>query len=255
MKIIPIPAFQDNYIWLLSDGPNAVVVDPGDAEPVMRHLEDQGLSLTAILLTHHHADHVGGVAKLLSCRPVPVFGPLGSPYPGITHPLSDGERIAVPGLACELSVMAVPGHTLDHIAYYGDGRLFCGDTLFACGCGRLFEGSPEQMHVSLSRLAALPGPTEVYCTHEYTLSNQRFALAVEPDNLDLQQRHAADSARRDKGEATLPSSIELEHRTNPFLRASLESVRQAAEQHAGHPLPDACSVFATLRAWKDGFRG
>ena len=162
MKIIPIPAFQDNYIWLLSDGPNAVVVDPGDAEPVMRHLAAQGLSLTAILLTHHHADHVGGVAKLLSHWPVPVFGPLGSPYPGITRPLSDGERITVPGLACELSVMAVPGHTLDHIAYYGDGRLFCGDTLFACGCGRLFEGSPEQMHASLTRLAALPGSTAVY---------------------------------------------------------------------------------------------
>lgn len=255
MKIVPIPAFQDNYIWLLSDGPNAVVVDPGDAEPVMRQLAAQGLSLTAILLTHHHADHVGGVAKLLSQWPVPVFGPQGSPYPGVTHPLSDGDRIAVPGMACELSVMAVPGHTLDHIAYYGDGRLFCGDTLFACGCGRLFEGSAEQMYASLTRLAELPGSTQVYCTHEYTLSNQRFALAVEPHNLDLQQRHATDSARRSEGEATLPSSIELEHRTNPFLRASLASVKQAAEQYAGHPLPDACRVFATLRAWKDGFRG
>lgn len=257
ITIIPIPAFADNYIWALREGGNAVVVDPGDAGPVGEYLDREGLALTAILATHHHADHIGGVPALVERHRVPVFGPAREAIPGRTRALVEGDEIDVPGLPLRLRVIDVPGHTAGHIAYFGDvsgmPSLFCGDTLFAAGCGRLFEGTPQQMWASLSALAALPPETRVYCAHEYTLANIRFALAVEPDNADIWDRQAREQARRDRGEPTLPSTIGEERRTNPFLRAPVAGVRKAAEAHVGSALATDVDAFAALRAWKNAF--
>lgn len=255
LRIDPIPAFQDNYIWTLARDGRAVVVDPGDAAPVLASLRERDLQLDAIVVTHHHADHVGGVATLLASRPVPVHGPARTPYAGVTHPLADGDQVTL--LGYPFQVLAVPGHTLDHIAYWSAelGVLFCGDTLFAGGCGRLFEGTPAQMLASLTRLAALPPQTRVYCTHEYTLGNLRFARAVEPANLALQQRQAMCVDQRERGEPTLPSTIGLERETNPFLRCALPGVRAAAQAQSAGALAadDTVAVFATIRSWKDRF--
>ena len=255
LTLLPLPAFADNYIWLMHDARYAAVVDPGDAEPVRAYLEAHGLILRAILVTHHHHDHVGGVAALAARFRVPVYGPAGEPIPALTHPVGAGETVHVDGLEVDFQVMPVPGHTRGHVAYYDGKHLFCGDTLFACGCGRLFEGTAQQMYDSLSRLAALPVDTEVYCAHEYTLANIRFARQVEPNNAALIEREAATRMLREQGLPTLPSTIGLERATNPFLRAHEPTVRASAEAHAGHALPDAVAVFATLRTWKDGFRG
>ena len=255
MQIVPLRAFRDNYIWLLRDGPNAAVVDPGDAAPVLHYLRSEGLTLTAILATHHHDDHVGGIPALLREAPAPVYGLSGEPIPGLDQPLKDGEEFHVPGLGVSFRVLAVPGHTLGHGAYYGANLLFCGDTLFACGCGRLFEGTPAQMHASLSRLAALPPDTEVYCAHEYTEANIRFALAVEPGNTRLQARALATKALRAAGEATVPSRLEEENATNPFLRSKAPEVIAAATRHAGRTLAAPLEVFTEIRAWKNGFSG
>jgi hydroxyacylglutathione hydrolase len=258
LSVLTVPAFKDNYLWLIHDGMNAAVVDPGDAAPIMASLEEHGLTLTAILLTHHHADHIGGVPALLDRFDVPVFGPRNDGIDALTHPLSEGDRVTVPGLGLELAVLDVPGHTLGHIAYVrttpGLHWLFCGDTLFAGGCGRLFEGSPSQMAASLEKLAALPEDTEVYCAHEYTLSNLRFALAVEPGNEALQLRMRDESAKRAADLPTVPSSIGLERRTNPFLRyrepAVAASLVAAGKLNKGAAPVDA---FAALRAWKNVF--
>ena len=257
--IIPIPAFSDNYIWLLREGRHAAVVDPGDAAPVQAYLDREQLTLTAIINTHHHGDHVGGNAALLARYAVPVFGPARESIPGRTHALAEGDAIIVPGIGLELSVLDVPGHTAGHIAYVandgGDGVpvAFVGDTLFACGCGRLFEGTPAQMADSLGKLAALPGDTRAYCAHEYTLANLRFALAVEPGNAALRARAARDQAQRDRGLPTVPSSIADERATNPFLRAGEPAVFAAAEARAGRTLANAVDAFATLREWKNTF--
>ena len=256
--IIPIPAFTDNYIWLLRDGAHAVAVDPGDAAPVIAYLEREGLVLTAILATHHHGDHVGGIPALLARDRVPVYGPAGESIPGRTHPLVEGDTFAVPGLPVTLRTLDIPGHTAGHIALFGDvgGQpcVFCGDTLFAAGCGRLFEGTPAQMWASLGALARLPAATRVYCGHEYTLANLRFASAVEPGNPDVIARMAHERAKRERGEPTLPSTIALERTTNPFLRAGVAAVRAAAARQAGQPLHDDVATFAALRAWKNEFR-
>ena len=251
--IIPIPAFSDNYIWLLRDGNVAAVVDPGDAAPVIAYLEREGLKLSAILATHHHGDHVGGIRALLARGQVPVFGPASEEIPGRTQALAEGDAIVVPGLDLKLSVLDIPAHTAGHIAFVGNGLLFSGDTLFAAGCGRLFEGTPTQMVSSLDKLAALPGATAVYCGHEYTMSNLRFALAVEPGRAALLQRQAREQAKRDRGVPTLPSTMNDELSTNPFLRTGEASVRAAVEQHAGRALRDRVGVFAELRAWKNSF--
>jgi hydroxyacylglutathione hydrolase len=250
-SIIPIPAFRDNYIWLIREGRNAVVVDAGDAAPVIAHLEREGLDLRAILCTHHHNDHVGGNRALLARWNVPVFGPKHETIPGCTQALTEGDEIVVPGVGLALSVLDIPGHTAGHIAFVGDGLVFCGDTLFAVGCGRLFEGTPAQMVSSLDKLAALPDTTQVYCGHEYTLANLRFALMVEAGSAALQQRQAREQAKRDQGQPTLPSTIIEERATNPFLRAAVPAVRASAERHAGHALPDRVAVFAEIRAWKN----
>lgn len=256
--IIPIGAFSDNYIWLLRDSTHAVVVDPGDAAPVLAYLDREGLELVAILNTHHHGDHVGGNAELLRRFAVPVYGPAREAIPGCTHPLVDGASVGLDALGIALEVVDVPGHTAGHIAYVGQTGAgpvaFVGDTLFAGGCGRLFEGTPAQMMSSLARLAALPGPTRIHCAHEYTLANLRFARAVEPGNAALAARQIAEQRKRDLREPTVPSVLALEWATNPFLRVAIAEVAAAARAHAGKPLANAVDVFAELRAWKNDFR-
>jgi hydroxyacylglutathione hydrolase len=256
LAITPIPAFTDNYIWLLESGRSAVVVDPGDAKAVERALQDRGLELRAVLVTHHHMDHIGGLPELHRRFGVPVYGPAAEAdhIPGLTHRLEAGERITPEGLEREFQVIPVPGHTRGHIAFYTSGFVLCGDTLFSAGCGRLFEGTPQQMHASLSKLSALPDDTAVYCTHEYTLANLAFARTIEPGNSDVQAEIVRAREQRRQKRPTLPSSIDREHRINPFLRCHVPEVVEAAERHAGTPLGSATAVFATLRRWKDGFR-
>ncbi|GMV01869.1 MAG: hydroxyacylglutathione hydrolase [Burkholderiaceae bacterium] len=258
-----IDAFEDNYIWSLHTpgSDSAVVVDPGDAAPVQRWLSARALRLAAILLTHHHPDHVGGVRELVEhWRPV-VHGPAGESIAGVDHRLSGGDTITVADTGATLRVLDVPGHTRGHIAYVaepfgGDPRplLFCGDTLFAAGCGRLFEGTPAQMLDSLDRLAALDPETLVYCAHEYTLSNLRFAAAAEPDGEAVHAR--LDEARRMRaaGARTVPSSIAIELATNPFLRVDAAGVLAAIAGRLGHAPVSRLDSFTALRAWKDGFR-
>lgn len=253
ITIIPIRAFQDNYIWCLRTGTVAVVVDPGNADPVLDYLSSEKLQLAAILTTHHHGDHVGGNTKLLTKYNVPVFGPAREKIPGITTALKEGDTLEVPGVGLTLGVLDVPGHTAGHIAYYGGGVLFCGDTLFSCGCGRLFEGTAEQMHASLAKFAALPGDTLVYCAHEYTLSNLRFARAADPDNPALARREASARAALSAGHPSIPSTIESELAANPFLRGGNPAVAASASRRAGHTLTSSVDVFTTLRQWKDSF--
>lgn len=256
ISIIPLPALNDNYIWLLrNEHGQAAVVDPGEAEPVLNALGAHALDLAAILITHHHWDHTGGIPALLAHRPVPVYGPAGerSPITGLSHALDDGDRIEVLGET--FSAITIPGHTLGHIAYYSTaGTLFSGDTLFSAGCGRVFEGQPAQMLASLSRLAALPASTRVYCGHEYTLSNLEFARAVEPDNDDIAAYRERARDARNQGKPTLPSTLALELRVNPFLRCHEPTVAEAAARHAGRALPTTAEVFAAVRSWKDHFR-
>lgn len=258
IEISALPAFADNYIWLLRGGGHVAVVDPGDAAPVLAHLASSGDRLCAILATHHHSDHIGGIAEIRACHPVPLFAPAINSIAGTTHALSGGERIFLPELGLELDVIAVPGHTLGHLAYYGpslmgDGAVFCGDTLFAAGCGRLFEGTPAQMQCSLARLAVLPAPTFIYCAHEYTQANLRFAHAVEPDNADIAARIEQVAAKRAANQPSVPSRLADELATNPFLRWDAPAVRNAAAARLGHAPADAAETFAAIRAWKDHF--
>jgi hydroxyacylglutathione hydrolase len=250
--VITIPAFKDNYIWLLRKGASAVVVDPGDARPVLEVLRREGLTLSAILVTHHHADHQGGVAQLLEHYPAEVFGPATESITALTQPLSGGETIRLEALGAEFRVLAVPGHTLGHLAYHGSDCLFCGDTLFAGGCGRVFEGTLAQMHDSLTRLAVFPDDTAVYCAHEYTEANLRFALAVEPGNRQLRDRVDEVAVARAKGWATVPSCLGLEKATNPFLRCDKAGLIAAAQSRAAQAR-EPVEVFSVLRAWKDEF--
>jgi hydroxyacylglutathione hydrolase len=257
LSVLAVPAFNDNYLWLIHDGVHAAVVDPGDAAPIIAALETHNLSLVAILLTHHHADHVGGVSTLLKQYNVPVFGPRDEPIEGITQAMSEGDTAIVPELALSLRALNVPGHTRGHIAYYTPERnwLFCGDTLFAGGCGRLFEGTPMQMTTSLAKLTALPDATQVFCAHEYTLSNLRFAHEIEPENDALGARIRNEQAKRERGEPTVPSTIGLEKLTNPFLRCDEPTVIErlvSAGRLPGQREPVA--VFAALREWKNVYK-
>jgi hydroxyacylglutathione hydrolase len=257
LDVSPVRAFSDNYLWLVRaplDPRAAVVVDPGDARPVEAALEDLQLELRGILVTHHHADHVGGVAELAARHRAPVFGPARERLPCPGTSLDDGDTLDLAELGLRFHVMAVPGHTLGHIAFHGHGTLFCGDTLFSAGCGRLFEGTAAQMHDSLERIAVLPDDTRVYCAHEYTLGNLRFAATVEPRNVDVLETLEAVRELRARDAITLPTTLGLERRINPFLRCAEPAVYTAAAAHAGVTLPGPVDVFAVLRAWKDGFR-
>jgi hydroxyacylglutathione hydrolase len=253
VAIHAVPAFKDNYIWMLEESGRAAAVDPGDAAPVEEFLARRGLQLSAVIATHHHADHVGGLPALAARWKCPTFGPAREVAAELTHRFSEGERFEVPGIGFELEAIDIPGHTAGHVAFTGAGILFCGDTLFACGCGRLFEGTPPQMVASLAKLARLPGDTRVFCGHEYTLANIKFAEAVEPGNRVLAERKSRDEAKRAQGVPTLPSTIGEELATNPFLRCTEPEVVASAERHAGRKLSDPVEVFAEIRAWKNAF--
>jgi hydroxyacylglutathione hydrolase len=269
MKLIPLPAFNDNYFWLMHNNGRALVVDPGDAQPVLAALQQLGLQLDSILVTHHHSDHVGGVAELVKAREshVRVYGPALENIPEPLTPLVQGDTVEALGLTWQ--VLDVPGHTAGHIAYFCadaavDGLpspiLFCGDTLFSGGCGRLFEGTPAQMLASLDKLAVLPGNTQVCCAHEYTLSNLRFACAVEPNNADLLAYVSHCERLRAQGQPTLPAHLAMELKINPFLRSRCATVIQAAHQFqpslraSGDAAKDTVSVFAAIREWKNQFK-
>ncbi|MFZ6750259.1 hydroxyacylglutathione hydrolase [Undibacterium sp. Ren11W] len=256
LSILTVPAFDDNYLWIIHDGQHAVVVDPGDATPILAALAQHRLQLSAILLTHHHADHIGGVPELLRHAKVPVYGPKNDKIAVVTHALVQDDSVRIEDLGLVFRVLDVPGHTAGHIAYFAPEQhwLFCGDTLFAGGCGRLFEGTPKQMLASLDKLAALPDDTLVHCAHEYTLSNLRFALALEPGNVALQQRMLSAQTMRQHGIATVPSLLALEKQTNPFLRSREVSI--VAGLLAAGKIPaiqDELSHFAAIREWKNNF--
>jgi len=263
LQVWPIPAFDDNYLWCIHDGQSALIVDPGDAAPVLQYLEQHQLTLTGILITHHHADHTGGILTLLNTlgSSIPVYGPAAIDIPGRTHALMEGDKIEIAAPRISLEVYEVPGHTLSHIAYFANMQanvvepmLFCGDTLFASGCGRLFEGTPTQMSQSLAKFIALPKNTRVYCTHEYTLSNIRFALAVEPNNANLITWAETAKALRDQCLPTLPTTIGQELQVNPFMRCDQQAVIDAALEVSGEKsLPTPAHVLAVIRAWKDRF--
>ncbi len=252
LNIIPIPAFKDNYIWTLHDRQYAVVVDPGDASPVLTWLHAHQLKLTSILCTHHHNDHVGGICELAQLYNVPVYGPRHENIPCVSRAVSEGDVVEIAELGIQLKVLDIPGHTRGHIAYMGEGSVFCGDTLFGCGCGRLFEGTAAQLHHSLQRLAQLPDDTRVYCAHEYTEANIRFGMACEPGNTQLKQRQSDARALCATGQPTLPSTIALEKATNPFLRCTEPEIIHALRRH-GLTDSSELKVFTALREWKNNF--
>jgi len=257
LHVRPVRAFSDNYIWLI-ESPRAqdrvIAVDPGDAAPVIAELQRRGLSLAAILLTHHHPDHIGGVPELLRQGAVPVIGPDDTRIAHRTLTVHDGERCELQDLGLSFEILQVPGHTLSHIAFWGHGALFCGDTLFSAGCGRMFEGTPTQMNASLNRLSRLPPQTRMFCGHEYTAANLRFALAVDPSNRAALEYQDSVVRVLAQGNPSLPSTMDLEIRVNPFLRCEDPTVVRAAEHHAGKSLKEPALVFGALRAWKDQFR-
>jgi hydroxyacylglutathione hydrolase len=249
LKIFPIPAFEDNYIWLLQLGDNAVVIDPGDAQPVINILQERKLKLTAILITHHHHDHIDGVADLLTHFDVPVYAPIYREYAFKHTPVKDGQLIDLKEIKLKLNIMWVPGHTLDHIVYYNDQYLFSGDTLFSVGCGRLFEGTARQMLESLNKIKSLPKSTQVFCTHEYTQKNIAFALTLDPNNNKLIARKRQVEELREALLPSLPSTIELEIETNPFLRCSTPSIIQASGAKSDSEL----DVFSTIRQLRNNY--
>jgi hydroxyacylglutathione hydrolase len=254
IQVIPVSAFADNYIWLISNEQrqHVAIVDPGDAQPVLEELQQRNLHPIAILVTHHHRDHVGGIGKLLEHYPgTPVYGPAGENIPYITQPLGEGQSVDLEPLGLHFTVMDLPGHTAGHIAFYGEGSLFCGDTLFGNGCGRVFDGSLDDLFHSLQRIAQLPTETQVYCTHEYTVDNIGFAKWVEPDNKLLDERLQECWDLLDSGRPTVPFELGREFDTNPFLRTHVPEVIAKAEEIAGRETHTPEDVFAILRIWKD----
>lgn len=255
LQVSAVRAFRDNYIWLVhgADPRRVAIVDPGDARPVLDALARLELEAAAVLVTHHHADHTGGVRGILAQRSVPVWGPAGERVAAVTHRVAGGDRATLDDLGLSFDVLDIPGHTAGHIAFHGHGVVFCGDTLFSAGCGRLFEGTPEQMLASLDALAALPEDTRVYCGHEYTLANLRFARAVEPENPHIADYSGRVESLRRADEPSLPSTLSLEKQVNPFLRCDRPAVRAAAARYARHEPASRVEVFAAMRRWKDEF--
>jgi len=254
-NIIPILAFQDNYIWTLRNDQYAIVVDPGDAVPVIKYLEENKLTLLAILVTHHHRDHIGGINDLVELYNTPVYGPRREKIPHLKYPLGEGDELEFKQLNFKTKVIDIPGHTLGHIAYLWEGGMFCGDTMFTCGCGKIFEGTPEQLHHSLQRLASQPDDTLVYCTHEYTEYNTPFAQICEPSNLALKQWVGEAEALRQQNRPTVPTTLRQEKATNPFLRCTQAEIIYQIEQHNGIKLAagDEQAAFTALRQWRDMF--
>lgn len=255
ITISAIAALTDNYIWSIGNfkARCALIVDPGEAQPVIAYLEHHQLSLSGILITHHHGDHVNGVADLLKYTAVPVYGPMQSPFLGLTQCVHAQQSGFISQHFPDYAVLAIPGHTLDHIAYYADNHLFCGDTLFAGGCGRVFEGTAEQLYASLQKIAALPDSTQLYCAHEYTLNNLRFAARVEPSNQALLQRIERVQSAREQGIPSVPSRLFEEKQTNPFLRCDKPEIIHQVEQFMSQTLQSPMAVFAALRTWKNKF--
>lgn len=255
MSVHAVAAFSDNYIWLIQSAQTrqALIVDPGDAQPVLAALQQLDLTPAAILITHHHHDHTGGIAALRRQFNIPVYGPAAEQISDVTDTVSTGDILRLNDFA-EASVLDTGGHTPGHISYLMANQLFCGDTLFAGGCGRLLGGTASQLFASLQQIAALPATTQIYCAHEYTLANLQFALAVEPGNAALQQRFLDSKAMRANNQPTVPSTLALEKATNPFLRCEEPAVKQAAEQQAGQTLDSPLAVFTALRQWKDNYK-
>lgn len=257
MKVTPIPAFDDNYIWAIHNGTSihggtdVVVVDPGDADPVIAAIEKYGWKLRAILLTHHHYDHTGGIEELTQLADIPVYGPAHESIKELTHPLTEGDQLNFDTIGIQLKVLDTPGHTRGHICYFGDNILFCGDTLFAAGCGRIFEGTPAQMYESLEKIRHLPETTKIYCAHEYTLQNLGFARVAEPDNRDIVERLEQVNRARAEGIPSVPSTLAEELKTNPFLRSQQPVLAQNAAAFANRKLTTPAEVFAVVRSWKD----
>ena len=253
-EVVPITAFEDNYVWLIHHHGRAAVVDPGDAEPVLAYLQQHQLTLDAILITHYHADHIDGVAALLHNFPeASTYTPAKKHFDFTHHQVVEGNAISLPSIGITLQVMETPGHTAEHVAYYGANCLFCGDTLFGCGCGRLFDGTCEQLYTSLQRLSELPGETLVYCAHEYTQQNTRFARLLDTDNPALVQREANADILRERNQPTLPSTIALEISTNPFLRCTDHNIQLAVSQLSNKSLTDAQAVFCAMRELKNHY--
>lgn len=254
MRVTPILAFHDNYIWAIHDEQHLIVVDPGDAKPVLDFIANHQLQLTAIFITHHHHDHVGGIKDLVAHQPqAKVYGPSKEQIPGLSQSLQQGDKLSLNQPNCEFQILDIPGHTLGHIAYVGSLGLFCGDTLFHAGCGRLFEGSPEQMQNSLTKLKQLPETTLVYCAHEYTESNLNFAQVVEPDNSDLIEVIKKVKQLRDLKQPSLPSSIQEQKKINPFLRCHSNTLKNNVERWCQKHCQSPLDVFTQLRRWKDQF--
>ena len=255
LEIIPLTALKDNYIWMLINKINqcVAIVDPSEHEPVLEYIQSRNLNPIAILITHHHWDHVGGITGLTKKYNMPVYTPEKEFVEGSTNPVSEGDIISLPELDLEINILDVPGHTSGAIAYYTEKMVFSGDTLFTGGCGRLFEGSPTQMYSSLSKIKKLPTKTLVYCGHEYTIPNLQFAAAVEIDNKIIQRRLELAQKTRDENQPTVPATLEIEKQTNPFLRCNKQSVINTASMRAGRTLDNPAEVFATIRNWKDSF--
>jgi hydroxyacylglutathione hydrolase len=254
LQVTEIPAFTDNYIWCLHNEKNAWIVDPGDAAPVLQHLQKHQLQLCGVLITHHHPDHTGGLPELISTYPdIPVVGPESTRIPFLTQQLGEGDIVRLAEFDCELEVMEVPAHTREHIAFYGPPGLFCGDTLFSAGCGRLFEGTPEQMWQNLRRFAELPETTNVYCAHEYTRANNQFALAICPDDTSFLAHKAHIDELRKHHRPTIPTTIKMEKKVNPFMRVSEPGIAAAIAAHSGHSVATEVDVFREMRRWKDAF--
>tara|TARA_R110002049_G_scaffold146932_2_gene309550 strand:- start:394 stop:1164 length:771 start_codon:yes stop_codon:yes gene_type:complete len=255
LTIQAVSAFNDNYIWFIQapDSRDILIVDPGDAIPVIDAIKQQQLNPVGLLITHHHNDHIAGIKQLVNDYDMPVYGPKSESIPHLTHPLSACEDLIVNSTFPTITVLDVPGHTRGHIAFLIDGNLFCGDTLFGAGCGRLLGGTAEQLHNSLQLITNLPEQTKIFCAHEYTQANLRFAALVEPDNTEIKQRIVDTDALVMNGQPSLPSLLSLELKTNPFLRCQQPDVIQAAQHFSGHQLQHSGAVFTALRSWKDQF--